>query len=151
MAVAPDKKTTRSESQTKVDTLRAKVAELKARVEELEAENLALKKGTKQTGSVKVPVVTKPATAKPPEKKPFFAKQRAIAEMDAAAKAKKAAAEKNRRFKQNAEDAKSAAPTGKRSKPKSKFFDNSPGLQAKRDSRNAAKVAARPRPKPKVK
>lgn len=150
MAVAPDNKNNRSESQTKIDALRAKVAELKARVEELEAENLALKKGTKHTGSVKVPVA-KPATVTPPEKKPFFAKQRAIAEMDAAAKSKKAAAEKNRRFKQNAADAKSAAPTGKRSKPKSKFFDNSPGLQAKRDSRNAAKVAARPKPKPKVK
>lgn len=150
MAVAPDKKTTRSESQTKVDTLRAKVTELKARVEELEAENLALKKGTKHPVSAKAPV-TKPVKDTPQGTKPFFAKQRAIAEMDAAAKSKKAAAEKNRRFKQNAADAKSASPTGKRSKPKSKFFDNSPGLQAKRDSRNAAKVAARPRPKPKVK
>jgi len=146
MAVAPDKKTTRSEGQTKIDTLRAKVAELKARVEELETENLALKKLTKHTGAIKTPAVT-PAKATTPDKKPFFAKQRAVAEMDAAAKAKKAAAEKNRRFKKNAAEAKQATPTGKKSKPKSKFFDNSPGLQAKRDARNSAKVAARPRPK----
>ncbi len=150
MAVTPDKKTTRSESQTKIDTLRAKVAELKARVEELETENLTLKKFAKPSGVAKAPTA-KPAMATAPDAKPFFAKQRAIAEMDATAKAKKAAAEKNRRFKQNAADAKPATPTGKKSKPKSKFFDNSPGLQAKRDSRNAAKVAARPRPKPKVK
>ncbi len=150
MAVAPDKKTTRSESQTKIDTLRAKVAELKARVEELEAENLTLKKFAKPSGAAKA-LTAKPSMATAPDTKPFFAKQRAIAEMDATARAKKAAAEKNRRFKQNAADAKSAKPTGKKSKPKSKFFDNSPGLQAKRDSRNAAKVAARPRPKPKVK
>lgn len=150
MPVTPDKKTTRSESQTKIDTLRAKVAELKARVEELEAENLALKKPGKHTGYAKTPAA-KPATDTSPDTKSFFAKKRAIAEMDFAAKAKKAAAEKNRRFKKNAEDAKLGVPTGKKSKPKAKFFDNSPGLQAKRDSRNAAKVAARPRPKPKVK
>jgi phage shock protein A len=150
MAVAPDKKTTRSESQTKIDTLRAKIAELKARVEELETENLALKKFAKPSGATKTPT-TKPATTTASDTKSFFAKQRAIAEMDATAKAKKAAAEKNRRFKQNAADAKPSTPTGKKSKPKSKFFDNSPGLQAKRDSRNAAKVAARPRPKSKVK
>ncbi len=148
MAVAPDKKTTRSESQTKIDTLRAKVAELKARVEELEAENLTLKKFAKPSAAAKTPTANA-ATAATPDTKQFFAKQRAIAEMDATTKAKKAAAEKNRRFKKNAVDAKLSTPTGK--KPKSKFFDNSPGLQAKRDSRNAARVAARPKPKPKVK
>ena len=144
MAVAPDKKITRSEGQTKIDTLRAKVAELKARVEELETENLALKKLTKHTGAVKTPAA-KTATVNAPDKKPFFAKQRAIAEMDAVARAKKAAAEKVRRFKKNTADAKLAGSTGK--KPKSKFFDNSPGLQAKRDARHDAKVAARPKPK----
>lgn len=148
MAVAPDAKNTRSESQTKIDTLRAKVAELKARVEELEAENLTLKKFGKPSGAAKAPT-TKPATATTPDKRQFFAKQRAIAEMDAAGKAKKAAAEKKRRFKNNAAEAKPAPSNEKKSKPKakSKFFDNSPGLQAKRDSRNAARVAARPRPK----
>ena len=147
MAVAPDKKTTRSESQTKIDTLRAKVVELKARVEELEAENLALKKFSKPSAG-NTPTA-KATTATDPDTKQFFAKKRAIAEMDATSKAKKATAEKNRRFKKNAADAKLSTPTGKKSK--SKFFDNSPGLQAKRDSRNAARVAARPKPKPKVK
>jgi len=146
MAVAPDIKTTRSESQTKIDTLRAKVAELKARVDELETENLALKKLAKHTGAAQI-LAVKPAKATTPDKKSFFAKQRAIAEMDGAAKAKKVAAEKNRRFKQKAADAKQTTPTGKKPKLKSKFFDNSPGLQAKRDARNSAKVAARPRPR----
>ena len=146
MAVEPDKKTTRSESQTKIDTLRAKVSELKSRIEELEAENSALKKITKNTGSV-IASVAKPVTT--PDTKQFFAKKRAIAEMDAAAKAKKGAAENNRRFKKNAADAKLAPPARKKSRPnpKAKFFDNSPGLQAKRDSRNAARVAAKPRAK----